>query len=162
MYVHVFQADCPAGTFLNNDECTECSYDSYQPDIRQYSCDSCGDAQITLQTGSTMQAQCCESNLKKNRRGLFSISKNTLQFVVWSSFLCCCFTVDAVFYSLQVDVTYTGDDYQYSAILQQEGSPEFIAEQERICSQVSDACTARYAANGLAMLKQVFKKVCIH
>ena len=37
--------------------------------------------------------------------------------------------MDAVFYSLQVDVTYTGDDYQYSAILQQEGSPEFIAEQ---------------------------------
>ena len=45
-------------------------------------------------------------------------------------------TGDAVFYSLQVDVTYSSADYQYSVILQQENSAEFIAMQERVCSQV--------------------------
>ena len=46
---------------------------------------------------------------------------------------------NAVFYSLQVDVTYTSADYQYSVILQQENSAEFIAMQERVCSQVSES-----------------------
>ena len=46
--------------------------------------------------------------------------------------------MDAVTYSLQVDVTYSSADYQYSVILQQENSAEFIAMQERVCSQVSE------------------------
>ena len=53
-------ADCPAGTFRSGDVCTDCPYDEYQDEIRKETCDPCGQSQITLQIGSTLEEQCRE------------------------------------------------------------------------------------------------------
>ena len=58
--VYLCLAECLAGTFRSGDVCTDCSFDEYQEHIRQEACDPCGQSQITLQTGSILQAQCRE------------------------------------------------------------------------------------------------------